>query len=112
MPTIRITTRSKKQFEFWTSLLKTQITDFEPNSITININERYKPHTHQRQEKSYIMLLGDFEGGALCLEDGTKFNEKHKFFEFRGSQKHWTEDWTGNRISIVYYYKKSQKEYK
>ena len=113
MSTIRISKKkSKTQFAFWETLLRTQIKDFEPNSITININQRYEPHTHQRQTKSYIILLGDFEGGSLCLEDGTKFNEKNKFLEFDGGKKHWVEDWTGNRISIVFYYKKPQSEFK
>ena len=112
MPTTRITKKKNyRGFMFWLNLLRTQVPNFEPNSITLNINEKFKPHKHQRQSDSYIMLLGDFQGGALCLADGTKFNEKHKFFKFDGSQKHWVEDWTGIRISVVFYYKKSQKDY-
>ena len=93
------------------SLLLKKYPDFKVNSITININQEYKPHYHQRQSKSMIMLLGGFEGGALCVEDGTRISEQNRFFEFDGGLKHWVEPWTGNRISVVYYYKKPPSEY-
>ena len=112
MPAVRLTTeRCPKQFLFWLSLLRSKFPDFPCNAITQNINQKYEPHTHQRQSRSKIILFGDFTGGALCLEDGTRFSEKNVFFEFDGSMKHWVQPWEGDRISLVFYYKKPQGEY-
>ena len=43
---------------------------------------------------SYILFLGDFEGGALVFDDGTRFEAKREWFEFDGQVPHWNEPHT------------------
>ena len=52
-------------------------------------------------EGSLIVLLGDFEGGALCFDDGRRFAEKGVWFPFDGHQPHWVEPFEGERFSVV-----------
>jgi hypothetical protein len=52
---------------------------------------------------SYILFLGDFEGGALVFDDGTRFEAKREWFEFDGQVPHWNEPHTGTKYSVVLY---------
>ena len=52
-------------------------------------------------EGSLIVLLGDFEGGALCFDDGRRFAEKGVWFPFDGHQPHWVEPFAGERFSVI-----------
>ena len=53
------------------------------------------------QEGSYVMLLGDFEGGALCFDDGRRITEKGVWIPFDGHEPHWVEPFTGERFSVI-----------
>ncbi len=85
--------------------------DFKFSSIQFNKNYKMKKHVDKNNVgKSYIIGLGDYEGGELIIYfDGkdnppTKIDIKNKFYTFDGN-KYWHEiaDFTGNRISLVYY---------
>jgi len=85
--------------------------DFKFSSIQFNKNYKMKKHVDKNNVgKSYIIGLGDYEGGELLVYfDGkdhppTKIDIKNKFYTFNGN-KYWHEiaDFTGNRISLVYY---------
>ena len=55
-------------------------------------------------------MFGDFSGGGLFVEtpEGIQhFTQKGVWFEFDGQHPHWTEDFTGDRYSIVAYCKSS-----
>ena len=52
---------------------------------------------------SYILFLGDFEGGALVFDDGTRFEAKREWLEFDGQVPHWNEPHTGTKFSVVLY---------
>ena len=114
MPTKTLRDSTMRQnLEFWLELLpkeirqKTYITH-----VQLNINEEYKPHKHnsQKDSTSWIYLMGDYTGGALCFEDGTKITEKYKIHEIEGWKTHWVEPFKGTRISIVFVSK--NKKYK
>ena len=67
---------------------------------------RVGPHRDgQNSSKSWICFLGDFEGGALCLEDGRVFNEKRQWFTLHGAEiSHWNTPITsGRKYSVVCY---------
>jgi len=86
-------------------ILKT--TDFKFNQVTINHNNLLQRHNHKNVGASKIMLLGDFEGGSLCVETSEKkvmkISETNKWFDFIGGHDHWVESFKGERISIVLY---------
>ena len=53
---------------------------------------------------SYFIMFGDFIGGALALASGPKFGQCRRWYRFQGNvDKHWIEDFVGDRWSIVAY---------
>ncbi len=80
-----------------------QVTDFEFNQVTLNYNHLMLPHRHKNQGLSYGILLGEFTGGALCVEDGSKFGNPNEWFSFNGRLNHWVEPFEGDRYSIIIY---------
>ena len=87
------------------------IPDFKYSSIQYNKNYKIKKHIDKRNMGvSYIVGLGDYEGGELLIYfDGqdkppTAVDIKNKFYTFDGSKYyHEVADFTGNRISLVFY---------
>ena len=52
-------------------------------------------------EGSLLALLGDFEGGALCFDDGRRITERGVWVPFDGHQPHWVEPFSGERYSVI-----------
>ena len=76
--------------------------DFTFNAIQINKNLLCPPHRDKNNYgTSLIFSLGDFEGGNLNVE-GQSIDIYEQPFEFDGSkQTHYTEDFDGERYSVV-----------
>jgi hypothetical protein len=89
-------------------ILKKLIHEIDPNfdydSITLNHNLKCLPHYDKNNKSpSLIIALGDFEDGELIVE-GVKFDIRWKPLIFNGGLlKHWTNDFIGDRYTIVYY---------
>jgi len=98
-------TGNKRTFNFFKHFCPDK--EFRFNAIQVNINEQLDRHRHTHQNnKSIILLMGDFTGGALCVEkDGKviKHEEKYSPIEFDGNDYHWVEPFIGTRISFVFY---------
>jgi hypothetical protein len=83
--------------------------DFEYNQICLNKNFKCNPHVDGNNlGESYIVAFGDYSGGDLQLYDSNdriiNINIKYQLFKFNGSKiKHGTQDFTGNRYSLVFY---------
>ena len=82
--------------------------DFEFTDIQINFNWQSPPHFDKGNTgKSLIIGLGNYKGGELVIEKEEEkeiVDIRHKPFIFDGQKyKHWTQDFTGNRMSIVLY---------
>jgi len=77
---------------------------FEYNAITVNKNFRCLPHKDKYNIKpSLIIALGDYTGGELNIE-GAKFDINWNPLIFNGGKlEHSTEEFDGDRYSIVYY---------
>ena len=60
-------------------------------------------HKDSNKEHSWIIFLGDFTGGALCFDDGTRVEEQYKWHKIDGHQYHWNEPHEGEKFSIVLY---------
>ena len=50
---------------------------------------------------SLLLLLGDFEGGALCFDDGRRLTDTGVWIPFDGHEEHWVEPFVGERFSII-----------
>mgnify|MGYP003636876273 CR=1 FL=1 len=76
--------------------------DFEFTSVQINKNFKCPKHTDGRNiGASMIMSLGDFTGGDLFVS-GKRIDIKYKPYVFNGAlEEHWTDDFEGDRYSIV-----------
>ncbi len=80
-----------------------KLTDFKFDQVTINYNNRMSKHRHANVGASQAILLGNFSGGALCIENGERFETKNTWFSFDGKQLHWVEPFEGERFSIILY---------
>ena len=62
------------------------------------------PHRDKgNSAQSWVCYFGDFQGGALCLEDGRRFEGVRQWHgPFDGKRLlHWNEEHTGDKYSIV-----------
>jgi hypothetical protein len=76
----------------------------DESKITLNRNVKCERHKDGgNRNHSYVLFLGDFTGGALLFEDGTRIEEKHKWHKIDGSIPHWNEPHEGTKYSIVLY---------
>ena len=81
--------------------------------LTLNKNLCCTRHTDRNEGTSLIAFFGDFTGGGLFVEepDGVKHLQgKGIWFEYNGRHPHWTEEFEGERYSIVAYKKPKAKE--
>ena len=71
--------------------------------ITINQNIQCYPHQDRGNVgNSFIMFLGEYEGGELCFETGRIVSERGKWHEIDGSVTHWNTPITsGVKYSII-----------
>ena len=72
--------------------------------ITLNKDLACKRHKdHGNKEHSYILWLGDFTGGALNFDDGTKVEGKGVWHKISGHIHHWNDPHEGSKYSSVLY---------
>lgn len=83
--------------------------EFEFTEIQINYNWQSPPHFDKANcGDSLIIALGDYTGGELVIETQIgkelSVNIHDAPFIFDGSKfKHWTNEYKGNRMSVVFY---------
>tara|TARA_R110000772_G_scaffold25718_2_gene66834 strand:- start:10105 stop:10584 length:480 start_codon:yes stop_codon:yes gene_type:complete len=91
-------------------ILKKYDPEFKFTTIQFNKNKKMVKHIDGRNiGESYILGLGDYEGGELIVYDNndipTKHDIKNKYFKFDGSKYyHEVGDFTGNRYTLVFYH--------
>ena len=80
---------------------------FKYTSITVNKNFKTHPHLDKNNiGLSMIIALGDFEGGRLIINNNYVDIKNNKHY-FEGHKHiHSTEDFTGERYSIIYFNRK------
>ena len=77
------------------------------NEIVINKDVQTKPHRDKTNiTESHIIFFGDFTGGALVFQDGTRFSEKETWFDFDGQKTHWNEPHQNTKFSLIAYARK------
>ena len=75
----------------------------DETQIILNRHVQCKKHVDKNNGYSYVCFFGDFEGGALCFEDGVRFTGKYVWHKINGQTPHWNEEHTGNKYSIILY---------
>ena len=75
----------------------------DETQVLLNKNVKCKRHIDRNDGHSYILWLGDFSGGALLFEDGTKLEEKYTWHKINGRMPHWNEPHEGTKYAIVLY---------
>jgi len=76
--------------------------------ITLNKNLKCTRHTDRNEGDSFIAFFVDYLGGGLFVEtpEGLQhLTEKGIWYQYNGRHPHWTEDFEGDRWSIVAYKK-------
>ena len=72
--------------------------------VTLNRNTVCQPHRDKKNVgESAIIFMGDFQGGALLLENGSRFEERGVWHRYDGSRLlHWNEEITaGVKYSVI-----------
>tara|TARA_R110000765_G_scaffold12698_1_gene39044 strand:- start:85 stop:588 length:504 start_codon:yes stop_codon:yes gene_type:complete len=84
--------------------------EFPFTTIQVNKNQQMKKHKDGNNVgESYIVGVGDYQGGELIVydefgENPKKIDIKHKFYKFNGSiYPHETAPFTGDRITLVFF---------
>ena len=75
----------------------------DETQVLLNKNVQCKKHVDTNDGHSYVLWLGDFSGGALLFEDGTRLDEKYKWHKINGRIPHWNEPHEGTKYAIVLY---------
>ena len=75
----------------------------DETQVLVNRNVKCKKHIDKNDGHSYILWLGDFTGGALLFEDGTRLEDKHKWHKINGQIPHWNESHEGTKYAVVLY---------
>ena len=76
---------------------------FKYTTIQVNKNVECIPHIDKNNVgPSYIMALGEYSGGELCIE-GKEYNIKNKIKKFDGRRAHWTNPFEGTRYAMVFF---------
>ena len=78
--------------------------------ICINRNVQCERHKDGNKGHSYILWLGDFTGGALLFDDGTRIEQKYQWHKINGQIHHWNEPHEGTKYSIIIYKGNGQKK--
>ena len=75
----------------------------DETQVLVNKNVQCKKHIDANNGHSYVLWLGDFVGGALLFEDGTRLEDKYKWHKINGRIPHWNEPHEGTKYAIVLY---------
>jgi len=75
----------------------------DETQIILNKDLTCRKHKDGNKEHSWILWLGDFTGGALNFEDGTKLEEKYKWHKINGQIPHWSDTHEGTNYAVVLY---------
>ena len=82
--------------------------DFPFNVVVLNKFENHMQCQWHKDRRnvgdSLFAMMGDFEGGALELEDGRRFSEKYQWYRYNGAvTAHGVAPFSGERITCVLY---------
>lgn len=85
--------------------------DFYFTSIQINKNNQTSIHTDSNNTgDSYIVGLGDYEGGDFWVCGSGRHSCKGRWVRFDGNEPHCTLPFRGTRYTIVYYLQQSWRK--
>ena len=73
----------------------------DETKIIVNRNVTCKRHVDQNDGPSWVLWLGDFDGGALVFDDGRRIDEKRTWHKIDGRVPHWNEPHTGTKYGVV-----------
>jgi hypothetical protein len=82
--------------------------DFEYRSVQMNHNFKCPPHKDSSNIGFSVLCgFGDYDGGECSIDFNgciKSYDVSHTYLKFDGSQyKHWVEDWTGERYTLVFF---------
>jgi hypothetical protein len=75
----------------------------DETQVLVNKNVQCKKHIDANDGHSYVLWLGDYSGGALLFEDGTRLEQKYTWHKVNGRTPHWNEPHDGTKYAIVLY---------
>ena len=74
---------------------------WEDVRITVNKDVVAQRHRDENVGHSWILWLGDFTGGELNFDDGTRIEKKGVWHKIDGRVHHWNDPHAGTKYSII-----------
>ena len=71
--------------------------------ITVNKDVTAQRHRDGNAGHSWLLWLGDFTGGELNFDDGTRIEKKGVWHKIDGRVHHWNEPHVGTKYGIILY---------
>ena len=90
-------------------LLRAALKDIAPEwwgdetHIVVNRNVQCARHIDANYGHSWILFLGDFQGGALVFETGDRVTQRRIWHKIYGRIPHWNEPHEGTKYSVIIY---------
>ena len=75
----------------------------DETQVLVNKNVQCKKHIDSNDGHSYVLWLGDYVGGELLFEDGTRLEDKYTWHKINGRIPHWNLPHEGTKYAIVLY---------
>lgn len=75
----------------------------DETQVILNENVMCKRHKDSNVGHSWVTWFGDYTGGALCFEDGTRLEQPYVWHKIDGHIPHWSEPHTGTKYGVVLY---------
>lgn len=99
-----ITEKKSELFKLLKDYAEYMFAGFEFTTITVNKDIICEPHTDKYNIKPSVAIgLGDYTGGMLHIEGRGGNDIRYRPLLFNGKSVHWTDDFEGERFSLIYY---------
>jgi len=102
--------KHSRVFELATKIMEEVDQDFASSWTAIAITNNFSgsPHIdHDNVGPFYGVAVGDFEGGAICVESDAfevvEVDTRYALGHVDGRNPHWVAPYTGDRYSVIYY---------
>ena len=73
----------------------------EDTHVAVARDVQYMRHMDADYCHSWLLLLGDFTGGALVFDSGERFSQRRIWHNIYGRIPHWNEPHRGTKYSII-----------
>ena len=95
--------RKDKEPELYEAIKEVAPEWWDDAKITVNKDVVAQRHRDGNAGHSWLLWLGDFTGGELNFDDGTRVEKKGVWHKIDGRVYHWNDPHVGTKYSVILY---------